>query len=397
MNTDLTFYEFFAGGGLARLGLGRDWQCLFANDIDQKKARIYRENFSDSHHLLVDDIHNVRTGDLPDHATLAWASFPCQDLSLAGNGKGIHAERSGTFWPFWQLILDLDREDRKPSIVVIENVVGLLTANKGHDFTKLCATVAKADYTLGTLVINADRFVPQSRPRLFVIAVDRRWAIPEELIQRTQDSPWHTNAVIRAYANLPENVKRRWVWWRLPIPNSRVLPLKQLIEKEPTGVAWHSEAETERILSLMNEVHLSKVRDAQRTGKLHIGTIYRRTRRENNQSKQRAEVRFDGISGCLRTPAGGSSRQIILVVDKDTIRSRLLSPREAARLMGVDDSYTLPENYNETYHLMGDAVVVPVISWIEKHLLRKLVLLQKEMDGQSNVTIKIPDYSLRVA
>lgn len=397
MNIDFTFYEFFAGGGLARLGLGPGWRCLFANDIDQKKGRIYRENFRGFDRLLVEDIHNVRSDDLPERATLAWASFPCQDLSLAGNGRGIHAERSGTFWPFWELILDLEREGRKPPIVVIENVVGLLTANKGQDFTKLCATVSKADYTFGALVINADRFVPQSRPRLFIIAVDRGWAIPEELIQRTQDSPWHTNALIRAFSGLPKDVQRRWVWWKLPTPDTRVPPLNMLIEKEPTGVVWHSEAETERILSLMNDVHLGKVRNAQRTGKVHIGTIYRRTRQENDQSMQRAEVRFDGISGCLRTPAGGSSRQIVLVVNRDKIRSRLLSPREAARLMGVDDSYMLPENYNETYHLMGDAVVVPVISWLEKHLLRKLVLLQKEMDMESNVTVEIPDYSLRVA
>ena len=143
MENNLTFYEFFAGGGLARLGLGPSWRCLFANDIDQKKGRIYRENFQGSDHLLVEDIHNVTSEDLPERATLAWASFPCQDLSLAGNGKGIHAERSGTFWPFWELVLDLERESRKPPIVVIENVVGLLTANKGQDFTKLCATVSK--------------------------------------------------------------------------------------------------------------------------------------------------------------------------------------------------------------------------------------------------------------
>src|SRR5713226_9553854 len=89
---------------------------------------------------------------------------------------------------------------------------------------------------------------------------------------------------------------------------------------------------------------------------------------------QLPEVRFDQVAGCLRSPVGGSSRQSIVVVDGGTVRSRLLSPREAARLMGVPESYPLPKNYNEAYHLFGDGVAVPVVSWLEKHLLRPLAL-----------------------
>ena len=104
----LTFYEFFAGGGMARAGLGKHWTCLFANDIDEMKAATYADNWK--HQPLCADIASVRTRDLPGIADLAWASFPCQDLSLAGDGRGIghHSDkvltRSGTFWPFWQLI-----------------------------------------------------------------------------------------------------------------------------------------------------------------------------------------------------------------------------------------------------------------------------------------------------
>lgn len=92
---------------------------------------------------------------------------------------------------------------------------------------------------------------------------------------------------------------------------------------------------------------------------------------------QRAEVRFDESSGCLRTPAGGSSRQTVLLVEGGRVRSRLLSPREAARLMGVPEDYPLPSNYNEAYHLFGDGLVVPVVSWLEQHLLRPLARAAK--------------------
>ncbi|MDR3716047.1 MAG: DNA cytosine methyltransferase [Puia sp.] len=93
-----TFYEFFAGGGMARAGLGDEWRCLFANDFDEKKASSYRANWG-AEHLTVKDVAKVKVEALPGQADLAWASFPCQDLSLAGDGAGLKGHRSGSFWP----------------------------------------------------------------------------------------------------------------------------------------------------------------------------------------------------------------------------------------------------------------------------------------------------------
>lgn len=126
MRSPLTFLEFFAGGGLARMGLGPDWSCLFANDISAKKAHVYRQNFPPADELCVLDIAQVSVEQIPNAASLAWASFPCQDLSVAGNGKGLQAERSGAFWPFWQLINALEHAGRPVPLVVLENVVGLI-------------------------------------------------------------------------------------------------------------------------------------------------------------------------------------------------------------------------------------------------------------------------------
>jgi DNA (cytosine-5)-methyltransferase 1 len=99
------FYEFFAGGGMARAGLGSGWKCLFANDFDHKKGETYRKNWGDKE-LKTLDVGSLKTSDLPGVADLAWASFPCQDLSLAGGGAGLKGDRSGTFWPFWRLMAD---------------------------------------------------------------------------------------------------------------------------------------------------------------------------------------------------------------------------------------------------------------------------------------------------
>ena len=157
-----TFYEFFAGSGMVRAGLGDSWTCLLANDLDTKKAATYQENWGGGE-LLVGDVGMLTSRDLPGRANLAWASFPCQDLSLAGMGAGLKGKRSGTFWPFWNLISDLRKEKRQPEAVVLENVCGALTSHGGTDFRSLIGALGAKGYRTGALVIDAALFVPQSR------------------------------------------------------------------------------------------------------------------------------------------------------------------------------------------------------------------------------------------
>lgn len=368
---DLTFYEFFAGGGMARIGLGKGWRCLAANDICPKKARSYWENFPGSErHFLLKDVAQVDVNELPDSPALVWASFPCQDLSLAGGGAGLQGARSGTFWPFWDLMIGLKKQGRAPRVIALENVVGAITSHGGKDFRAIVQAAADLGYWVGALVVDAVHFVPQSRPRLFVVCVARDVAVPKGITATSPSVLWHPESMVRALAFAPKSVRDAWVWWDLPEPPGRSLLLEDLIENEPTGVDWHSPSETRRLLAMMSDLNRDKVRVAQRSGTRKVGAVYRRTRPDGKGGKvQRAEVRFDGISGCLRTPAGGSSRQTILVVEGKNVRSRLLSPREAARLMGVEDSYVLPTAYNEAYHLMGDGVVVPVVDYLSAHLL----------------------------
>lgn len=377
---DRTFYEFFAGGGMARLGLGADWGCLFSNDFDPMKARAYRENWQGSHELVVEDVNNLKVSNLPGQADLVWASFPCQDLSLAGKYAGIGRQqdknqtRSGTFWPFWKLVDGLAAEKRAPKVIVLENVYGVLTANKGRDFAAIGTVLAESGYRFGALVIDAKLFVPQSRPRVFIVGVqDDLFVAPELVTDRPLES-WHVPALQTAFARLPSKVKDQYLWWKLPEPPKRVTRFADVIEDDPDGVTWHSVAETKRLLGMMSPLNLQKVEQARRSKKLFVGGVYKRTRtNEHGEKVQRAEVRFDDIAGCLRTPSGGSSRQLIVVVNKGEVRSRLLSAREAARLMGLPDSYKLPKNYNDAYHICGDGVVVSAVSYLEKHLLRILV------------------------
>lgn len=363
--TPFSFYEFFAGGGMARLGLGAPWTCAFANDFDPVKASTYRLNFPDaSAHFREGDVWRLSTAELPGQADLAWASSPCQDFSLAGARAGLEGGRSSAFFGFWRLMQVLGAEGRAPRLIVIENVTGLLTSRGGADFAALGQALAEAGYVFGALEVDAACLLPQSRPRVFVIA--SRAPPPPGLVG---DSPFHTRAVRAAHAALGPALKRGWVWWRLAAPPARNTDLAALLEPDD-AVAWRSEADTRRLLSLMAPHHRAKL--AMQQGRA-VGAVFRRTRVENGHRVQRAEVRFDGLAGCLRTPRGGSSRQTLIVVEDGRVRSRLLSPREAARLMGLPDSYRLPAPATAALHVAGDGVAVPVVRWLAEQLLEPLL------------------------
>jgi len=360
MLMERSFYEFFAGAGMARAGLGGGWKCLFANDFDYKKGETYRRNWGDKE-LKTLDVRKLRTSDLPGSADLVWASFPCQDLSLAGGGAGLKGERSGTFWQFWRLMKTLVAEDRAPRLIVLENVCGTLTSHDGKDFTAICNAIQQAGYFLGAFVIDAELFVPQSRPRLFIVCVRTDVEVPQECISEDPLPKWHAR-IIDPYLSLSQKVKDKWVWWSLPLPPRRRIGLSDLIEENPQGVAQYTQEQMRLLLSRMSPLNRVKLTKAQQLKLPIVGGLYMRTRMDASGAKvQRAEIRFDNLSGCLRTPAGGSSRQTILIVNGSSVQARLISTRETARLMGLPDSYILPDNYNEAYHLTGDGVVVPVV------------------------------------
>ena len=349
------------------MGLGPDWTCLLANDIDAKKMQSYQDNFGVTGTKCC-DIAKLKTREMPGQPDLAWASFPCQDLSLAGNRLGLGGERSSAFWGFWSAINKLKLDGRPPPVLVLENVCGLLTSHNGKDFSDLCRAMSSLGYFFGAVVADAVRFLPQSRPRLFVICVRDRSKLSQRLCA---DGPtaWHNIALQSAVTGMPQDLKSKWIWWKLPEPQSAPQSLADLLEDDAVHHRWNSEMETSRLLKMMSSLNLDKVMEAKSRGKRTVGTIYKRTRIDNGKRLQRAEVRFDGIAGCLRTPGGGSSRQSIIVVEQNTVRSRLLSIREAARLMGVHDDYILPHSYNDGYHIFGDGLAVPVVSHIARNLL----------------------------
>ena len=352
---------------MARAGFGDAWRCLFANDFDPRKARAYADNWGAAE-LRLADVAALRPADLPAGGDLAWASFPCQDLSLAGVGAGLAGARSSAFWGFHALMGALRDENRAPRLIALENVLGLLASKGGADFSALCRALADLGYRFGALTIDAAHFVPQSRPRLFLVAVADEIAPPSELIAPGPIAPYAAPALRRAVDALQAPLAARWLWWRLPPPPRVNRMLIDCLDAAPDDAPWLSASQTRALLAALSKASRADLEIARAAGERRVAALFRRTRADG----VRAEARFDGLAGCLRTPAGGSSRQFLLDVEGGTTRARLIGAREAARLMGLPESYRLPARRNEAYHLLGDGVVAPVVQFLSQCLLSPL-------------------------
>lgn len=348
------FHEFFAGSGLVAQALDGLFDPIWSNDIDAKKQAVYVANHG-SNHFHLGDITAVKGADLP-RATLSWASFPCQDLSLAGPQGGIHASRSGLIWQWLRI---LDEQVEKPPVVALENVLGFVSADDGAHYREAHRALTKRGYRCGAVMLDAVRWIPQSRPRVFVVGARGDVAIPSSLVA---DGPtWaHHRAVIRAATGLDD-----FIWWKLPAPKARRNVLADLIEWD-APVDDHATAK--KRLKMIAPQHQTKLLQELNNG-FKVAPGYKRTR----HGEQVMELRFDGVAGCLRTPEGGSSRQFLVLRREGKLHTRLVTARETARLMGVPDSYKLVGSYNDVYKAMGDAVAVPAVAWLGKHLLRPLV------------------------
>lgn len=363
-----SYYEFFAGGGMARAGLGDGWTCAFANDFSPTKAGAYQDNWGGDH-LHVGDVWKIEPSALVGRADLAWASSPCQDLSLAGKRAGLDGARSSAFWGFWRLMEALQAEGRAPRALVVENVIGLATSNDGADFAALGDALAGLGYRFGAVEVDAAHFLPQSRPRLFVVATREPAGA---LAAEGPSPPFHSQRLVQAQARLSGAAKNAWVWWRLDTPPTRNSDLASILEPD-ASVVWHPQAQTERLIALLAPLHRRKLEAAQGAGERRVGAVFRRMRVVDGRKVQRAELRFDGMAGCLRTPAGGSSRQVVLVVEGGSVRSRGLTAREGARLMGLPDSYRLPAAATPGLHLVGDGVAAPVVRFLAGQILEPLL------------------------
>ena len=346
--------DFFAGSGLATEALKDSFDSVWANDICAKKKAVFTANHPPSIFHL-DSIEDVNGQELPDHA-LSWASFPCQDLSLAGNMNGIGGTRSGMVWEWLRVI---DEMTTPPPIIVAENVRGLISTKEGANYIALHEALHERGYNVGAVLLDAVHWVPQSRPRVFVIGVQNSLDISDFT---TTGPEWAHPKPIQTVAKKSID----WVWWKLPQPDSRTVTLESIID---TNLPFDDAETVKHHLNLIPETHFAKMQTAVNNGQ-KVFPGYKRIR----NGKQVLEIRTDGVAGCLRTPSGGSSRQQLVIYREGKFGTRLLTIKETAMLMGASSEYHIPGTYNQGYKAMGDAIAVPVVRYLSEHLLSPLAL-----------------------
>jgi len=393
-----TCAEFFAGIGLMRLGLEHGgWSVIFANDYDERKWVIYQGHFGDESGFQLGDIHTLPVESLPT-VTLATASFPCNDLSLAGARQGLDGRQSSAFWGFIRILTELGA--RRPPLILLENVVGFLTSHGGDDLAQALGALTALGYAMDAFILDAAHFTPQSRQRLFLLGI-RADLMPLPDVQpaerptfsparkgeaRTlrQSSISHPTSPLSDTVSAASEVRPSalltfiaghpeiaWRLRRLPAPPECAQHLPDILDDLPDDAPeWWSATRARRLLDQMSPRHRALAERLIAGETWSYGTIFRRTR----NGTPMAELRADGVAGCLRTPRGGSARQILFKAGYGRYQARLLTGREAARLMGANN-YTLPDtlSLNDALFGFGDAVCVPAIAWIATYYLNPLV------------------------
>jgi DNA (cytosine-5)-methyltransferase 1 len=241
-------------------------------------------------------------------------------------------------------------------------VPGFLSSNDGRDFEDALLALNNLGYAADAFIVDAACFVPQSRQRLFVIGIKTREAAV------LNDTPGFYESEVRSPALASFILMHPDISWRirdvpqLPRCSKRLADI--LEDLPPNHQMWWSRQRCDYMLNQMSTKHRAQADAMIRGTTIRYGTVFRRVR----NGKSMAELRTDGIAGCLRTPRGGSGRQILFVAGKGRFSVRLLSPRECACLMGAD-KFVLKVSLNQALFGFGDAVCVPVIEWIARNYL----------------------------
>jgi DNA (cytosine-5)-methyltransferase 1 len=351
--------EFFAGIGLVRLALeDAGLEVVFANDIEPAKRHLYASNF-DSTDFRLCDVRDVHGADVPD-VRLATASFPCTDLSLAGWRRGLRGEHSSMFWEFCRVIDEMG--SRKPMAIMLENVPSFATSHGGEDLRAAIAELNRLGYRCDVLQLDARHWVPQSRPRVFIVGSQ------EPLAAQGAWQPCELRpAWIRDFVSRHPELDMQAM--PLTMPTVSPLRLADIVERIPADdPRWWDATRLANFMESLSAINKDRLRSLMSSKCAQWRTAYRRTR----GGRAVWEVRADEISGCLRTARGGSSKQALVETKQGSVRVRWMTPREYARLMGAPDYVTLGVSDNQALFGFGDAVCVPAVAWLAQEYLAPL-------------------------
>ena len=325
-------------------------ETIWANDVDATKCKLYATQWG-SGDLVCEDVFRINPDEVPA-ADIAWASSPCTDVSLAGKRDGLVGAESSAFFGFIDVIENMG--DRKPRAVVLENVCGLASSHGGADYRCVVEEFNRLGYSVDSFEINARRWLPQSRPRMFVVGLlDPVGGGKLDSCLRPDRLAW-----IHSDESLVTHVT--------PLP--RVPGLKSggftklADDMDRDDCRWWHEARTKKFVDSLSSVQKSRFTRLMNGKDTVARTAYRRTR----NGKPVWEIRDDDIAGCLRTARGGSSKQAVVFLGGGTVRVRWMTGSEYAKLQGAGAFKIEGFTESQIHYAFGDAVAAPVVTWLMK-------------------------------
>ena len=280
-------------------------KCVFYNDIDKYAVQTYNKNFKENWEAT--DIRTIKTDSIPDFDMLC-GGFPCQAFSIAGKRRGFKDTRGTLFFEIARII-----KAKRPKIIFLENVKGLLNHEKGKTFSVIIQTLSELGYDVQWMVLNSKFFgVPQNRERVFIIGSLRGTSRPEIL----------------------------------PFGESH-----EFFDKEER----REQEEKERICSTID----SRYGALRNSGETYmIYDIFNKKMRSNQK-----------VAGTLKGE-GTSETSLGTALINPEFKIRRLTPIECCRLQGFPDNWTEGVSDTQRYKQMGNAVTVNVIQAIVERLMK---------------------------
>ena len=341
----MKFFDLFAGIGGFRVGLeAHGHECIGSCELDVYARKVYAKNFG--HEPRYKDVRDINTEDLPEFDILC-AGFPCQSFSLAGNRKGFEDTRGTLFFEIARLV-----KEKRPSILLLENVKGLLSHDEGKTFGIIIQTLDELGYDVEWQLLNSKYFVPQNRERIFIIG-HLRGSGGRKIFPLGQDGGEHDSSretpqksgqfTSKRYSSaLTSTYHKGWGAGRtmIQIANKNSNTKNRIQNRKE---AWSLTGNSDDFGIVIQTKELYPEHHS------HAGRVY--------DPK--------GIGRTLISSEGGVGKQTGLYEVGDRIRK--LTPTECERLMGFPDGWT-DHGISDTqrYKCLGNSVVVPVIEYIAR-------------------------------
>ena len=298
----MKYLSLFSGIGGFELGIKQayesqwrgDYECIGYSEIDKYAVQIYEKHFN---HKNYGDITKINEKELPDFGLLV-GGFPCQAFSIAGKRGGFEDTRGTLFFEIARIV-----REKQPRLLLLENVKGLLSHDKGKTFYTIISTLDELGYDTQWQVLNSKNHgVPQNRERVFIIGHLRGTSRPE------------------------------------------VFPFRETDKEDTRNVGED--------LSYCIDSNYHKGTNTLEKGR-------RQLIHQLNQPKHSNDRIYgtDGVSPTLNTMQGGNRQPFI----PEDSKIRRLTPTECERLQGFPDGWTEGLSDTQRYKTLGNAVTVNVI------------------------------------